>query len=346
MKKKAETDKDSVDRREFLKRLTINSAIAAGAVAAGFTFRSGGLGIFDERAGSGAEGGGEVLPLFPRAGLPASPPPGHLAVARGGDPVTITRQAVEALGGMQKFVARGDRVLLKPNIGWDRRPKFAANTNPDVVAAVARMCLEAGASKVVVTDSPCNNPARCFDKSGLKKKLAGLEVELLIPTDRDYVEKNLGGEVLGVWPVLRSALDSDKIINIPIAKHHSSAVLSMGMKNWFGILGGGTRRGQLHQEMSLAIAELASAVRPALTVLDAYRILFRNGPQGGSLRDTKKIETVVASADPVAVDAYGARFFDLEPGQVPYVSIGEKMGLGSADPGTLETILVGGQAAG
>jgi uncharacterized protein (DUF362 family) len=346
MKKPGGTDSDSVDRREFLKRLTINSALAAGAVAAGYAFRSHGLGILDDAGGGDAAAGGAVLPLSTRPGAQEGPPRGLLAVARGADPAAIARQAVEALGGMEKFVARGDRVLLKPNIGWDRRPKFAANTNPDVVASVACMCLEAGASKVIVTDSPCNNPARCFDRSGLEKSLAGLDVDLVLPTDRDYVEKNLGGEVLGTWPVLRSALESDKIINIPIAKHHSSAILSMGMKNWFGILGGGTRRGRLHQEMALAIAELANAARPVLTVLDAYRILFRNGPQGGSLSDTKTIETVIASADPVAVDAYGAGLFGLEPAQVPYLPLGESMGLGSADPGALETIQVGGQAAG
>jgi uncharacterized protein (DUF362 family) len=190
----------------------------------------------------------------------------------------------------------------------------------------------------VVTDSPCNNPARCFDRSGLEDSLAGLDVRLLVPTERDYAERDLGGEVLGVWPVLRPVLECDKIINLPIAKHHSSSVLSLGMKNWFGILGGGKLRGRLHQEMALSIAELAAFVRPALTVLDAWRILWRNGPQGGSLRDTREHKTIAASTDPVAIDAFGATFFDLAPDQVPFVPVAAAMGLGTADLGAVETI--------
>jgi uncharacterized protein (DUF362 family) len=336
------SDGKGVDRREFLKRLAINSAVAAGAVAAGFTFRSAGLPVPAEPSEDGATAGSGTIPLSADRKPAGTEAGGRIAVARGADPAAITRLAVEALGGMAAFVSRGDRVLIKPNIGWDRRPKFAANTNPDVVAELARMCLDAGASKVVVTDSPCNNPVRCFDKSGLKKTLAGLDVELLIPTERDYAEKNLGGKALGVWPVLRTALDSDRIVNVPIAKHHSAAMLSMGMKNWYGILGGGTRRGRLHQQMARGIAELAAAVRPTLTVLDAYRILHRNGPQGGSLMDTKKLETVVASADAVAVDAYGAGFFDLAPSQVPYIPLAEEMGVGSSDLESIETVAVSG----
>ena len=340
MKKNSDSGDGSVDRREFLKRLAINGGLAAGAVATGYLFHSGGLTIRNNADDSTVYG--STFPLSPERVAAESSVPGILAVAKGSDPGGITRQAIEALGGMGQFVSQGDRVLLKPNIGWDRRPKFAANTNPHVVAAIASMCFEAGASKVVVTDSPCNNPDRCFDKSGLKRALSGMDVQLLIPNDRDYAEKNLGGEALGVWPVLRAALDSDRIINIPIAKHHSSAVLSMGMKNWFGILGGGVRRGRLHQQMDRVIAELAEAVRPTLTVLDAYRILFRNGPQGGSLMDTKKPETIIASTDPVAVDAYGTRLFDLSPADVPYIGMAEEMSLGVSDTDSLENIVVGG----
>ncbi|MFH2001502.1 MAG: DUF362 domain-containing protein [Planctomycetota bacterium] len=328
----------SVDRREFCKRVAIDTALGAGALAAGFGFKSRGLPVSQDMPPEVASSEGKSGPAEMN---PVSSGPRPLAVAKGDDPSAATEQVIRSLGGISELVSRNDRVLIKPNIGWDRRVKFAANTNPDVVATLARLCLEAGAKKVVVTDSPCNNPARCFDKSGLKEALAGMDVELLIPTARDYVDQDLGGEVLKTWPVLKALLESDKVINVPIAKHHSSAVLSLGMKNWYGILGGGKQRGQLHQEMALSIAELAEYVRPALTVLDAYRILFRNGPQGGSLQDTKMLNTIAASRDPVAVDAFGTGFFGLKPEEVPYIPIAVEKGLGIADLDSIEIITTG-----
>jgi uncharacterized protein (DUF362 family) len=322
---------DHLNRRVFLRRMVANTTLAAGAVAAGFAFKGDRLPIEEEsRAGSREDT------------LTQAVAPGKLAVAKGDDPSIITAQAVDALGGMGAFVSKGDRVLIKPNIGWDRRVKFAANTHPDVVAALARLCLEAGASKVVVTDSPCNNPVRCFDRSGVKKAVSGMNVELLIPTERDYVEIDLGGGFLKTWPVLKVLMDSDKIINAPIAKHHSSAVLTLGMKNWYGILGGGKRRGQLHQAMAQGIADLARFVKPHLTVLDANRILLRNGPQGGSIGDTEVRKTVAASSDPVAIDAFGATLFEMKPEEVPYIPMAAKLGLGTMDLDAVEKITLGG----
>jgi len=331
---------NSANRREFLKRLAVDSVAAVGVLAGGYALLREVPSVAEEE--SAAASPESALAPARRAAERADAPPVRsvLGIAKGEDPGVLTRLAVESVGGMKTFVAPGDRVLLKPNIGWDRRPKFAANTNPDVVAAAARMCLAAGAREVVVTDSPCNHPARCFDKSGLAEALNGLDVRLFVPTERDYVERDLGGEVLGVWPVLRAVLECDKVINLPIAKHHSSAILSLGMKNWFGILGGGKLRGRLHQEMARAIAELAAYVRPCLTILDAYRILVRNGPQGGSLDDTREVKTVVASTDPVAVDAWAATLFDLAPDQVPFVPEAQRLGLGTADLASVETIVM------
>ena len=315
----------ALDRRDFLRRLGAGSVLAAGSAAAAFALRYGGLELepapsrgdagVPERKGEGGRGEGSGAPPV-------------VAVVKGDDPAAAARKALELLGGMKRFVRPGEKVLVKPNIGWDRRPKFAANTNPEVVAAVVRAAFEAGASRVWVTDSPCNNPVRCFDRSGLRRSLEGSGAELFVPSRGDYVEQDLRGAWLGRWPVLRVVLEADKIVNVPIAKHHSSAVLTLGMKNWYGILGGGKRRGRLHQRMAESIVELAAFVRPVLTVLDAYRILFRNGPQGGSLLDTKLLKTVVASTDPVAVDAFAASFFGLEPRQVPFIPLAAERGLG------------------
>ncbi|MBU0753575.1 MAG: DUF362 domain-containing protein [Planctomycetes bacterium] len=331
----------NLDRRTFFRRLTVDATLAAGLVAGGLLMKGDRLPLEREEIDHREPDAKTVqennaAPITKRSG------PAILAVVRHEQPGVATKLALETLGGMENFISPGDRVLIKPNIGWDRRPNLAANTNPEVVAVLAERCLAAGAAKVVVTDSPCNNPARCFDKSGIKAALESMNVEVLIPTDRDYVEKDLGGEVLKIWPVLKVLLESDKIINVPIAKHHSSAILSLGMKNWYGILGGGKKRGQLHQAMARGIAELAEFVRPHLTVLDASRILFRNGPQGGSISDTKVLNTVVASMDPVAVDAYGAGFFDLTPGEVPYIPMAEAKQLGTADLDVLDLREVGG----
>ncbi len=339
MKERGPKDLDSnVNRREFIKRIALNSCIASGAAAVGYGFRSTGLESAADSGESVPPPGATAKNDTPENGAGNDRGAEVLAVATSDDPARTTKLAVEALGGMKRFVSPNDCVLIKPNIGWDRRPKFAANTNPDVVAGVASMCLEAGAGKVRVTDSSCNNPARCFDKSGIEKALSGMDVDLFIPTERDYTEVDLKGRVVKTWPYLRAALESDVVINVPIAKHHSSAVLSLGMKNWFGVLGGGKMRGKLHQQMALSIAELAEFVRPALTILDAVRILYRNGPQGGSLMDTKELKTVVASADPVAVDAYSTRFFDLRPEDVPYITIAAEKGLGTSDLDSMEVV--------
>jgi uncharacterized protein (DUF362 family) len=217
---------------------------------------------------------------------------------------------------------------------------MAANTNPHVVAELARLCLQSGAKKVVVSDNPCNNPARCFDRSGMRRALEGLDVEILVPTERDFVEFDVKGEVVKKWPILRAFLECDRAINVPVAKHHSSAVLTMGMKNWYGILGGGRRRGQLHQRMAQGIADLAGFARPDLTVLDAFRVIVRNGPQGGSFKDVKELRTVAVSTDPVAVDAFGATLFGLDHRDVPYIPLGEGMGLGTADFLSLDPVEV------
>ena len=213
----------------------------------------------------------------------ADPQLPEMTIITGDDPAQLARQALEELGGVRRFIARGDVVLLKPNIGWDRTPEQAANTNPDVVAEIILHCLNAGARRVVVTDVSCNDPRRCFQRSGIAEaaQLAGAEVRL--PDPSMFKEVDLQGEVLRAWPVLDLFLNADKIINIPIAKHHSLTGTTLGMKNWYGMLGG--PRHQLHQRIHESLVDLADFVRPTLTVIDSYRILVRNGPTGGNLQD-------------------------------------------------------------
>lgn len=252
-----------------------------------------------------------------------------LVVAHGASPEAITRAAVDAMGGMKRFISRGDIVVVKPNIGWDRTPEQAANTNPVVVATLVRMCLEAGAKKVRVFDNTCNDARRCYVQSGIEKaaKTAGAEVSFM--NERRFKETSIKGEVLPTWPLYQDVLDADKVINVPIAKTHGIAGLTMSLKNWMGVMGG--QRGRIHQKIGESLADLALVLKPTLTVLDAVRILTANGPQGGNLKDVKKLDTVVAGVDQVAIDAYGASLFGKKADEVSSTVAAARRGIGVMD---------------
>jgi uncharacterized protein (DUF362 family) len=253
-----------------------------------------------------------------------------MSVVQGDSPRLLARRAIDELGGIRRFISRGDVVVLKPNAGWDRTPEQAANTNPEIVAEVARMCFEAGAKSVVVTDVPVNEPRRCFARSGIEAAARAVGAQVVLPEERKFKEVDLGGEVLNVWPVLEPFLAADKMINIPVAKHHSLTGATLGMKNWYGILGGVRHR--LHQRIHESLADLAAFMRPTLTIVDAYRVLVRNGPSGGNLADVALKKTVIASIDPVAADAYAAKaYWDLDPQRLPYLKFAADRGLGTAN---------------
>ncbi len=253
----------------------------------------------------------------------------ELAVVQGASPAKITRAAIDALGGIKTFVSKGDIVVVKPNMAWDRTPEQAANTNPEVVATIVRMCLEAGAKKVKVFDRAVNDPRRCYVQSGIEyaAKAAGAEVSHI--DYRKFKDVDTKGSSLKVWPIYTEVFEANKVINVPIAKHHGLARLTMAMKNWMGVMGGS--RGGIHQKLDECIAELAAFIKPTLTVLDAVRILTANGPQGGNLADVKKLDTVIASVDQVAVDSYGATLFGMKGSDLGYVRFANKLGIGNMD---------------
>ncbi len=254
----------------------------------------------------------------------------EMVVVTGGEPTALVQAAIRELGGIGRFVSKGDLVLLKPNIGWDRTPEQAANTNPEVVAEVIRQCRQAGARKIVVTDVSCNDPRRCFRRSGIAAAAEREGAEVVLPDPDKFREVDIGGRVLRTWPVFEPFLSADKIINLPIAKHHSLTGATLGMKNWYGILGG--QRNQLHQRVHESLADLADFIRPTLTLIDAYRVLIRNGPTGGSLEDVLLKKTMVAGTDPVAIDAYVAKaYWNLDADALPYLAFASQKGLGTID---------------
>ncbi len=249
-----------------------------------------------------------------------------LAWIQGESPAQITKEAISALGGIQRFISKGEVVVVKPNIGWDRVPKQAACTNPEVVKTVIELCLGAGAKEVKVIDNPCNPANRTYARSGIADAAKEAGAKVLFPNPHKLKKMPLNGEWLKEWEVYTDFVEADKIINVPIAKTHSLSRLTMGMKNWLGALGG--NRNQLHQKLDQAMIDLAAFFKPCLSVMDGYRILIRNGPQGGRLSDAKLFKTVVAGIDYVAVDAAGATFFDIQPQDLPYLQIAHQKGLG------------------
>jgi uncharacterized protein (DUF362 family) len=258
------------------------------------------------------------------AATPALP---DLVISKGTTPARITEAAIRALGGMSRFVSRGDVVLVKPNMSWDRKPALAATTNPEVVATLVRLSLEAGAKEVKVFDNAIEDPRRCYVSSGIMAAAKGAGAHVSYMEEHKFRQMDLKGEVLKSWDVYQEAVEVDKIINCPILKQHSLARLTMGMKNLMGLIGG--ERGRIHWHLEQAIVDLAAFFKPTLVVLDAIRILTANGPQGGSLKYVKQLNTVAASRNQVAIEALGAKLFGLRPSEMDHLHIAAQRGLGS-----------------
>lgn len=270
-----------------------------------------------------------VFSVIPRA-VAAVPDRPEIMVAKGADYSAMVNRIIDAYGGMSAFVKPSDKVVIKPNIGWDRNVDQAANTHPQVVAAITRLCLDAGASKVLIFDRTCNEERRCYTNSGIRaavKDINDKRVRLDYVDDRKFVPVTIkNGQTLDEWPFYRDALEADAYINVPVAKHHSLSRLSLGLKNIMGAIGG--RRGRLHFRLAEKLADLNRVISPRLTLVDATRVIVRNGPQGGSLGDVKVLDTIVASVDPVAVDAFATTLFGLEPDRIKSTVEANKQGLG------------------
>jgi uncharacterized protein (DUF362 family) len=252
-----------------------------------------------------------------------------LVVAKGAATPQIVRAALDAMGGMKRFIAKGDVVVLKPNIGWDRTPQYAATTNPDVVGALAKLCYEAGAKKVRIFDNTVSDARRCYKQSGITDAAAAVGAEMVYMDSRKYRDVKLNGTVLKSWPIYNEIFEADKVINVPIAKTHSLSVLTLAMKNWMGVMGG--VRFRVHQRLDESLVDLIRVIKPTLTVLDAVRILTANGPTGGDLGDVKRLDTVVVGTDQVAVDSFGATLFGMKGSDIASVKLAAKAGLGVMD---------------
>jgi len=246
----------------------------------------------------------------------------------------LTKKVFGAAGGIQRFVSRGDVVAIKPNISWARQPRFAATTNPDVLSAVIELCQEAGASRVRIADNTIHDARRCFALTGAGKVAKETGADLVYPRSSLMKKMKLRGNRLDVWPVFIPFVEADKVINLPVAKHHSLSTLTLGMKNWIGGVGGS--RWSLHQDIHQSIVDLAQFFKPEVTLIDAIRIITQNGPSGGSTDDVTFKNTLILSNDPVAADARASMLFGLKPESIGFIHLAQKSGLGTYDFSKLE----------
>lgn len=252
-----------------------------------------------------------------------------LVVVRGADPATITRAAVETLGGIKRFVKSGQVVVLKPNICTAMAPEYAATTNPEVVAALVTMCKEAGASTVKVLDWAWGSQRTNYKESGIEAAVTKAGGQMIAITPVKWKKTDIpNAKALKSIEIFDDVLTADVLINIPIAKDHGLTRLTLGMKNLMGVV---SSREQFHMSMGQYLSDLLLQVKPAFTLVDAVRILTANGPGGGDLSYVKKLDTVIASTDIVAVDAYSTTLFGLKPDDIETIRIGAKNGLGVSD---------------
>ena len=258
-----------------------------------------------------------------------------MAIVTGSDRTRMLRRAVEAMGGIERFIKRGDRVLVKVNAAFAAPAILSATTHPDVAAELVRLCRGAGAAAVLVTDNPINDPESCFALSGISAAVGAAGGTVILPRAADFSPGSLpGGRLIRDWPMLlRPFRGVTKLIGVAPVKHHARAGASMTIKNWYGLLGG--RRNQFHQDINGIIVELAQLVRPTFVVLDGTTSMLTNGPTGGSLADLKPTHTLVVSTDPVAADSFGATLLGRTFHDLPYLSRAAKLGCGTTDFGAL-----------
>lgn len=267
--------------------------------------------------------------------LPAGPSYDLIAVMNG-EPEEMFDMGIQAMGGMGSFVSSGQKVLVKPNIGWDVVPEKGGNTNPALVKRIIEHCLKAGAKEVYVFDNTCDNWIRCYQNSGIEKAVKSAGGKIVPANSEKYYQEVTiqNGKKLTSAKVHEMVLDSDVFINVPILKNHSSTRMTGALKNMMGVV---WDRGFWHaNNLNQCIADFGLySKKPNLHVLDAYNVMLRNGPRGVSVDDLSKMKSLFLSTDGVAVDAAGAKMMGLDPAKVEHLAIAAGMGIGKIDLATM-----------
>ncbi len=240
----------------------------------------------------------------------------------------LTKKAIEALGGMERFVKKGDVVWIKPNIAWDRTPEQAANTNPDVIKTLIELCFNAGAKRVKVGDNTVNDATKAYPRSGIEEVAKKMGAEIVYLDRSRFKEMDINGEKVKRIPIYPEIIESDIVISVPVAKHHASTTVTLAMKNYMGVI---ENRRMFHQDLPTCIKDLTAFMKPRISILDAIRILTANGPSGGDLKDVKRMNIVAASVDIVALDAFGSEILGHKPEEIGTVKKAYDAGLGQID---------------
>lgn len=320
-----------ISRRELLLR-----AAKAGALIAASSLTA--LSLHDPKGpdrSSDDTSGAVVLPDFSVADAGKK-----MCIARGSNRVATVNLALKALGGIEAFVKPGDHVLLKVNAAFASPPILGATTHPDLVSEATRLCLQAGAASVTVTDNPINDPESCFALTGIGQAARTSGARLVLPKQTYFRPTTVpNGMHIKSWPLLFEPFKGvSKVIGIaPVKDHHRSGA-SMALKNWYGLLGG--RRNIFHQDVHRLIQELAILVKPTLVILDGTVTMMSNGPTGGSLGDLKQTDTLIVSTDQVAADAYGATLLQRSIQDLPFIEKAAQTGAGILDYEQLQPIHV------
>jgi uncharacterized protein (DUF362 family) len=325
------TDQDDkkIERRQFLSRAAKAgiSIAAAGIVSAK---------LYDRRGPKASIDAGAMVTL-PDFSVPYKDGQ-TICIVKGPDRKATVSKAIELLGGIERFVRKGDIVAIKPNVAFASPPLLGATTHPELVAEVVRLAYKAGAKQVIVADNPINDPASCFTLTGIGKAATDAGGKVILPKPDLFRQTTLsGGKLIVNWPIFYGPFaKADKLIGIAPLKHHHRSGASMTMKNWYGLLGG--RRNVFHQDINTIIAELALMVKPTLVILDGTVVMVTNGPTGGSVSDLKRADTLIAGTNCVAADSFGCTFLGLRPSDLPYLAKAQSAGAGTTNYESLKPI--------
>ncbi len=279
-----------------------------------------------------------VASKLPGAQTAAETPAAQSTVVavRNGEPVAMFRKAIDALGGIGKFVKPGQKVVVKPNIGWDQPPEMGANTNPELVAEVVRQCVAAGAVSVMVFDHTCNQEDKCYQNSGIAEAVTKAGGKMATGAkESDYVEVECPSATIMKKAKIHTLVrDCDVLINIPVLKHHGGAKMTCAMKNYMGVV---WDRKFMHQNnLNQSIADSVLFRKADLNIVDAYRVMKNGGPRGTGASKIELAKQLLVSTDIVAIDAISTKIIGFPQEGITYIALGEKLGLGCADIAKLD----------
>jgi len=320
----------NLDRRNFIIRsVKAGAAVAAAGIGSAMLYDKDGP----------ASGDGKNLVTLPDFSVPQKDGK-TISIVKGSDRIKTVNKAIDLLGGIERFVQKGDIVVIKPNVAFASPAFLGATAHPQLIAEVVKLCYSRGGAKqVIVTDNPINDPASCFAISGIGKAATQAGAKVLLPDDKLFENATVkGGKLIKNWPIFYGPLQkANKLIGIsPVKDHHRSGA-SLSMKNFYGLMGG--RRNIFHQDIHTIITEIAMLFKPTLVILDGTNSMMHNGPTGGSVSDLRDTNTLIASCDMVAADAFGCGLLDMNISDLPYIRMAEEAGCGISNYESLKPIM-------